>query len=120
MQLGALIRLLNSTSLLNHSLEKDYQALTVEQLLKEVKVAACPTWYAHHGHPRTSRHSCPHPGNTFDLAIKSIANEVDEPLQGLRITDYVQSASESSNGAVTAESRKKRKGSKSVMKGTPS
>jgi len=45
MQLGALTKLLSRTSLLNHSLEKDYQALSVAQLLQEVRAAVCPTWY---------------------------------------------------------------------------
>lgn len=45
MQLGVLTRLLSSTSLLNHSLEKDYQALSVAELLQQVKAAVCPTWY---------------------------------------------------------------------------
>jgi hypothetical protein len=132
MQLGALTRLLNSTSLLHHSLEKDYQALSVGQLLKEVKAAACPTWYdsvknrhdyyAYYKQQRTHKpHECPPPWNPFDVAIKSIANEVDEALKGLSITNYVRSATESSNGAVTGKPREKKKGKgKSVMEGTPS
>lgn len=46
MQLGALTRLLSRTSLLNHSLEKDYQALSVAGLLQEV-VAAVPHLVRH-------------------------------------------------------------------------
>jgi hypothetical protein len=93
MQLGALTRLLNSTSLLHHSLEKDYQALSVRQLLEKVRAAVCPVWYSG---PRHSEHRClTPPGNAFDNKVKSIANEVDEASRGLSITDYTQSASES-------------------------
>lgn len=105
MQLGALTRLLNSTSLLNHSLEKDYQALSVGQLLKEVKAAVCPTWYGmfkkkhepygYHNQQLThTPHECPAPGNTFHVAIESIANEVGKASGGLSITNYAKSATE--------------------------
>lgn len=100
MQLGALIRLLNSTSLLNHSMEKVYQALSVEQLLKAIEVAVCPTWYDkkpvyYRDNNQFKSHECPTPGNTFDVAIKSIANDVKEASRGLSITNYAKSATES-------------------------
>jgi hypothetical protein len=88
MELGALTRLLNSTSLLHHSLEKDYQALSVRQLLEKVKAAVCPT-------STYGQYRCSSPGNAFGGKVRSIANEVDKASQGLSITDYTQSASES-------------------------
>jgi hypothetical protein len=90
MNLGALMILLDSTSLLHHSLEEDYKALSVEQLLKQVKAAVCPTWYF-----RNRLHECSPLGNAFNLEIKSIANEMGKVSRGLSITDYVQSATES-------------------------
>jgi hypothetical protein len=125
MQLGALTRLLNSTPLLNHSLEKDYRILSVGQLLGEVEAATCPAVYClHHGWPHSGtvykRHACPSPGNAFDVEIKSIADEVNKASQGLSITDYaVKIPASLSNGAAKAIRRKKRKGG-SVMEGTPS
>jgi hypothetical protein len=100
MKIGALILLLDSTSLLHHSLEEDYEALSVEQLLKQVKAAVCPTWCSltpnyHYGQSTHKRHVCPGSGNAFDVEIKSIADEVNKVSQGLSITDYVQSATES-------------------------
>jgi hypothetical protein len=105
MQLGALTRLLNSTSLLHYSCKKEYQALSVMQLLNEVGAAVCPTWY---GTPETNPdtygyynqrvshkpHECPAPGNRFDVVVKSIANVYDLS-RGLSITDYAKSATES-------------------------
>jgi hypothetical protein len=88
MQLGALTRLLNSTSLLHHSLEKGYQALSVRQLLEKVKAAVCPT-------STYGQYRCSSPGNAFGGKVRSIANEVDKASRGLSITDYPQSASES-------------------------
>jgi hypothetical protein len=107
MQLGAITRLLNSTSLLNHSLGMDYQALSVGQLLKEVDAAVCPTWYGmfeqkhepygYYKQQLTHKpHECPAPGNTFHVAIKSITNEVDKASRGLSITNYAKSATKSS------------------------
>ncbi|KAK3986523.1 hypothetical protein QBC44DRAFT_333090 [Cladorrhinum sp. PSN332] len=107
MQLGALTRLLNSTSLLNYSPKNDYQALSVGQLLEEVKAAVCPTWYEMpekkpdlYGNynirvPPTKPHECPPPGNAFGIQIKSIANSVNGFLRGLSITQYAKSATES-------------------------
>jgi hypothetical protein len=105
MQLGTLTQLLNSTSLLNHSLEKDYQALSVGQLLKEVEAAVCPTWcemskkqgsHGYYNQQLTHKpHECPALGNTFDFVIKSIANEVNKASRGLSITNYAKSATES-------------------------
>ncbi|KXX74011.1 hypothetical protein MMYC01_209890 [Madurella mycetomatis] len=105
MQLGAITRLLNSTSLSRYSW-LDYQALSVSQLLEEVEAAVCPTWYEK---PQTTPdtcgyysqrvthkpHECPAPGNAFDVAIKSIPNGVSSLSRGLSITDYAKSATES-------------------------
>ena len=116
MQLGALTRLLNNTSLLNFSFVEDYQALSVDELLKEVKVAICPTWYGtpeakpdtygYYNQRVTNKpHKCPAPGNAFDLAMKSIVNGVENISQvfdgvndfsrGLSITGYAKSSTES-------------------------
>jgi hypothetical protein len=109
MQLGALTRLLNNTWLLNHSVEKDYQMLSVRQLLQQVEAAVCPTWYEmfvqkqevygyynqHNNKPTHNPHECPTPGNSFHVTIKSIAKEVNGALRGLRIADYAKSATES-------------------------
>jgi hypothetical protein len=119
MQLGALTQLLNNTSLLNHTVEKDYQTLSVGKLLEKVEAAVCPTWYEMqrqepyssnywnldqptnkpnkkpNNKPTHKPHECPAPGNSFHVAIKSIAKEVDGALPGLRIGDYAKSATES-------------------------
>ncbi|KAK4161741.1 hypothetical protein QBC43DRAFT_346431 [Cladorrhinum sp. PSN259] len=99
MQLGALTRLLSNTSLLNYFLEKpeDYQALSVSQLLQELGVAVCPTWYSRSSkvtindfkHKVTyHRHECCAPGNAFCVAIQSITQEVNQCLLGLSIKSY--------------------------------
>jgi len=111
MQLGALTRLLNSTSLLKFSLGEDYQALSVGEILKEVEVAVCPTWYGkpevkidtfkpHNRQVISKPHECPTPGNAFNLAMKSIVNlpqvsdGVNDFSRGLSITGYVKSSTE--------------------------
>jgi len=109
MQLGTLTRLLNSTSLLNDSSWKDYRALSVAQLLAKLETAVCPTWYGmfdikkhqhYYGHQLTHNpHECPPPGSAFHVTIKSIVDEVNRALRGLKITDYAKSAIESVNGA---------------------
>ena len=110
MQLGALTRLLNSTSLLYHSVEKDYQALSVGELLKQLETAVCPTWYGmfvqkqepynsfnQYNNKKLTHnpHECPAPGNSFYVAISSIIAEVNGALRGLSITNYAKSATES-------------------------
>ncbi|KAK5651016.1 hypothetical protein OQA88_2097 [Cercophora sp. LCS_1] len=114
MQLGAITRLLSSASLLNYSLEKDYQALSVAELLQQVTAAVCPTIFVQEEDKpdpcsSTSRksfrrsnlsqqtielrlphepHKCPAPGNAFDVAIQLIAQEVRRFLFGLSVKSY--------------------------------
>ena len=104
MQLGALTRLLNSTSLLSYSGEEEYQALSVRELLNEVGAAVCPTYatpekkpgdYGYYHHQPYKLHGCPVPGNAFDVEVKSIANQWGSFSQGLSITKYAKSATES-------------------------
>jgi len=105
MQLGALTRLLNNTSLLNYAFWQDYQALSGGQLLEAVETAVCPTWYGtperkpnpydHYNQQVTHKpHECPAPGSAFGAAIKSIGIAVRSFSRGLSITDYVASATE--------------------------
>jgi hypothetical protein len=104
MQLGALTLLLNSTSLLSYSVEEKYQALSVRQLLDQVGAAVCPTYgtqekkpsdYGYYHHQPYEPHECPAPGNAFDVEVKSIANQWGSFSQGLSITTYAKSATES-------------------------
>jgi hypothetical protein len=102
MQLGALTRLLSSTLLLNHSLDKDYQALSVAKLLQEVMAAECPTWYGmfvqeekndHYRYTVKQQlphkpHECPAPGNAFNIAVSSIAQGVGQVWLGLCLKSY--------------------------------
>ncbi|GAB1319623.1 hypothetical protein MFIFM68171_09833 [Madurella fahalii] len=92
MQVGAVTMLLNRTDLLNHSSEKDYQALSVGELLNEVEAAVCPIWYGYHRKKQLTHepHGCP--GNAFDTATGSIAAELNSKWWGLNIRDYARSA----------------------------
>lgn len=104
MQLGAITRLLNSTSLSNYSF-RDYQTLSIGQLLNEVESAVCPTWceiekkhqpFGYYNQQSTYKpHECPAPGNNFDAIVKSIAKEVNSLSHGLSITNYPKSATKS-------------------------
>ena len=92
MQLGALAKLLDGTSLLNHSPEKEYQALSVKQLENRVQVAVCPTWSEGDIHyKRTALHQCLAPGNAFSLATRAAASK-SMTWKGLDMTKYGKSA----------------------------
>ena len=115
MQLGALTRLLSSTSLLHYSPSQEYEALSVSQLLKEVEAAVCPTWYSMFVQKETKPdhyssnfggfgasasqppiqqqlphkpHECVPPGNAFRATMQSITQEVYWGWFGLSIKSY--------------------------------
>jgi len=95
MQLGVLAKLLDKTSLFNHSPEREYQALSVKQVGKQVEEAACPTWYMEAQddiyRKRAVPHRCPAPGSALNVATR-VAGLTSRTWNGLDMTEYGKGA----------------------------